>query len=107
MASALARGYQEEDSAGQTNVFAVEPKQYLAGSSGDQPDVNPNTQIIAVSVGAIALALVASGFVKGLTNDGVPISDEPGSYLSLSEYSSKFSGSDVAAAPSISSGSQA
>ena len=48
----------------------VQPRQYLAGSSGDQPDVNPNTQIIAVSVGAIALALVASGFVKGLTNDG-------------------------------------
>lgn len=53
-----------------TVTSVVQPKQYLAGSSGDQPDVNPNTQIIAVSVGAIALALVASGFVKGLTNDG-------------------------------------
>ena len=53
-----------------TLTCVMQPRQYLAGSSGDQPDVNPNTQIIAVSVGAIALALVASGFVKGLTNDG-------------------------------------
>ena len=31
-----ALGFTENDSAGQTNIFAVEPKTYVAGSSSDK-----------------------------------------------------------------------
>jgi hypothetical protein len=93
-------GYLDEDSAGQTNIFAVEPKQYIQGSRQD-PEVNPNANILLVSAGSVALALVAAGLVKGFTTDTIPIEDTPGQFRTLTQYAQRFSGTDIAGAPQL------
>lgn len=63
-----ALGFTESDSAGQTNIFAVEPKTYVAGSSADKTaEGSQATLLLAGVVAAISAALVAGGL---LTNSG-------------------------------------
>ncbi|KAA6427497.1 MAG: hypothetical protein FRX49_02160 [Trebouxia sp. A1-2] len=84
-------GYTEDDSAGQTNIFAVEPKLYLAGSARDVA-TDPNVNIAIVTAGALALAAIASGLIINFqSKPRAPIEDEPGNYLTLSQYKDKFS----------------
>lgn len=86
-------GYTEDDSAGQTNIFAVEPKLYLAGSSRDV-NTDPNVNIAIVTAGALAIAAIASGLIINFqSKPRAPIEDEPGQYLTLSQYKDKFSAS--------------
>eukprot|EP00899_Mesostigma_viride_P003509 jgi/Mesvir1/13159/Mv06126-RA.1 len=57
-------GFTEADSAGQSNVFAVEPKIYEAGSKADKTEgTNP---LIALGIGAVCLG----GAVVVLMNGG-------------------------------------
>ncbi|KAK9805221.1 hypothetical protein WJX72_006918 [[Myrmecia] bisecta] len=99
--SRAALGYLEEDSAGQTNIFAVEPKQYVQGGSRDPTQGTQGLALVGVAgafaVGAIALGLVLTGGKDA----GSPIADVDGDFLTLSQYKAKFSSSDVAAAPRL------
>lgn len=53
-------GYTAEDSAGQSNIFAVEPKTYVAGSSKD-PKAGAGSLVYAVTAGVIGAAAIAAG----------------------------------------------
>lgn len=81
-------GFIDDDSAGQTNIFAVEPKRYVAGSQQDQT----GSSNLAIGIGAgllgglILLAGVLGG--KGGVDSSTP-ADE--GLLSLTEYSQQFS----------------
>ncbi|KAL3149402.1 hypothetical protein ABBQ32_002198 [Trebouxia sp. C0010 RCD-2024] len=91
-------GYTDDDSAGQTNIFAVEPRLYLAGSDRDV-EVNPAANIAIVTAGALAIAAIASGLVINFqSKPRAPIDDEAGEYLTLSQYKDKFS---APAAPAL------
>lgn len=66
-----ALGYTESDSAGQTNIFAVEPKSYVAGSSADaSADGSQATLIIAGVAAACAAAAVAAGLLANSSTPG-------------------------------------
>lgn len=86
-----ALGYVESDSAGQTNIFAVQPPQYVEGSVRDvNTDSSANTTIAAgvALLGFIAVALGVTGLLgQGDGAVSVPDSSET---LSLSQYSAKF-----------------
>ncbi|CAK0781075.1 hypothetical protein CVIRNUC_005278 [Coccomyxa viridis] len=49
------RGYTDEDSAGQSNIFAVEPKQYVAGSQRDDGTNSNTIALVAAGVGVLIL----------------------------------------------------
>ena len=53
-------GYTAEDSAGQSNIFAVEPKTYVAGSAKD-PKAGSGSLVYAVTAGVIGAAAIAAG----------------------------------------------
>jgi len=95
-------GYTDDDSAGQTNIFAVEPRLYLAGSDRDVV-TSPGANIAIVTAAALAIAGIASGLIINFNNKEprVAIEDEPGQYLTLSQYKDKFSVS-TSPAPSTS-----
>ena len=63
--TAAARGYTAEDSAGQSNIFAVEPKIFVAGADDDETGSGSETAVIAgvglAFAGIAAFALVSSG----------------------------------------------
>lgn len=70
--SLQALGFTENDSAGQTNIFAVEPKTYVAGSSADNTSSGGQTTIIVAAVAAIgAAAAVAGGLLANSGPSGV------------------------------------
>ena len=55
--------HQAGDSAGQSNIFAVEPKTYVAGSSADKTDTSVANKYVAVGAGmALALGLLVARF---------------------------------------------
>lgn len=58
--SNAARGYTEEDSAGQSNIFAVEPKQYVAGS---QRDEGANSNTIALVAAGLGISILVVGLI--------------------------------------------
>ena len=59
-----ALGFTESDSAGQTNIFAVEPKIYVAGSSADKTASGANaTLAIGVGAGMLAVFVLGSGLL--------------------------------------------
>ena len=78
-----ALGYQEEDSAGQTNIFAVEPKAYVGSSF--QSEVNP-ALLGAIIVGAAAVILLGLSAINNAKNGSVDVYDLP----SLTELSSRL-----------------
>jgi hypothetical protein len=53
-------GYTAEDSAGQSNIFAVEPKTYVAGSAKD-PKAGSGSFVYAMTAGVIGAAAIAAG----------------------------------------------
>lgn len=97
-------GYTDDDTAGQTNIFAVEPSQYVAGG-GSVRDVGPDPKanIAIVTAASLAIAGIASGLITNFqSKPRAPIEDEPGQYLTLSQYKDKFAASEgVAQAPSV------
>ncbi|KAI3423813.1 hypothetical protein D9Q98_009649 [Chlorella vulgaris] len=94
-----ALGFTESDSAGQTNIFAVEPKTYVAGSSADGTSSGSQTTIAVASVAALgAAAAVVAGLVANSgPNDLSSLAPEEG-LKSLSEYSQLFASQAPAAA---------
>lgn len=61
-----ALGFTEDDSAGQSNIFAVEPKTYVQSGS---PDSNSNaTLLIGGVAGAFAVALLVFGLGANSSN---------------------------------------
>lgn len=95
-------GYTEDDSAGQTNIFAVEPRSYVAGSERDV-QTDPNVNIAIVTAGALAIAAIASGLIINFqSKPRAPIEEETGQYLTLSQYKDKFSAMEgVGQAPAL------
>ncbi|KAG7672234.1 hypothetical protein Ndes2526B_g06776 [Nannochloris sp. 'desiccata'] len=85
-----ALGFTESDSAGQTNIFAVEPKAYVAGSSKDMTsDAGNSTAGAAAIAGTFAVGAVIGGLL--LVKDSAPIlEDYPTEYLTLAEYKAEF-----------------
>ncbi|PSC68693.1 hypothetical protein C2E20_7752 [Micractinium conductrix] len=63
-----ALGFTESDSAGQTNIFAVEPKSYVAGSTADTTGSGYQATLLTAGVAAIAAAAAVAGGL--LTNSG-------------------------------------
>ena len=54
---------QAGDSAGQSNIFAVEPKTYVAGSSADKTDTSVANKYVATGAAmALALGLLVARF---------------------------------------------
>lgn len=94
-------GFVEQDSAGQTNIFAVEPKSYVKGSNTDGTDNSANDTL---SLAAVAGTVAAGAIVAGLITISGSFSDEvvpaPSSeYKSLTAYSAQFTAELAAAAP--------
>ncbi|KAL6778049.1 PSB34 [Auxenochlorella protothecoides x Auxenochlorella symbiontica] len=82
-------GYTEKDSAGQANIYPVEPRQYVSGSRQDGGR-SSGTFNFAVGGGALAIAAVAAGLLV-LANAPQPTSPNVFSgRRSLAEYTTKF-----------------
>lgn len=64
-AALQALGFTENDSAGQTNIFAVEPKSYVAGSSADTTSAGGQTTLLIAGVAAAAAAAAVAGGLLG------------------------------------------
>lgn len=92
-----ALGYLESDSAGQENIFAVQPPQYVEGSVRDvNSDASANT-VIAAGGAFLGLVAVAAGAVALLNLGAGGIDDSQ--FVPLSEYSAKFSAELEAPSP--------
>lgn len=100
-------GYVEKDTAGQTNIYSVEPTVYVAesaissGTAGSSSDGAENTKAISAFLALIAVAAASSILIQvGKT----PTAMEPVEYSgpSLSYYISKFKPPEIvqAAVPS-------
>ena len=76
-------GYQSEDSAGQQNIFAVEPKQYVA-----QDNTVGGGSLVGVG-SLIALALLGGGLTALINTDGGAAEDMSG-YKTATEYAQAF-----------------
>ena len=93
--------FTESDSAGQTNIFAVEPKAYVAGSSSDKTsDAGSSTAGAAAIAGTFAIGAVVGGLL--LVKDSSPVlEDYPLEYETLTQYKSDFASEfKMVAAPS-------
>jgi len=88
------RGYLEQDSAGQENIFAVQPKRYIQGSEVDDTTGSAGNTFFGVAGAALALAVIATGvtaLIVQTEKSGVSTAEQDFSGLStLSEYKSKF-----------------
>ena len=92
-----ALGFVEADSAGQTNIFAVEPKQYVGGNvAASDSTVGAAAIAGTVAVGAFIAGLI---LVQGSSVDVGPTGD----FLTLTEYKMQFSAEfkTPAAAPAV------
>lgn len=90
-----ALGFTESDSAGQTNIFAVEPKQYVAGSSADTGSTSLG--IVAFG-GVVAVGAIVAGL--SLVNESSSVDVGPtGDFLTLTAYKSQFA-AELQSAPS-------
>lgn len=94
-----ALGYTDSDSAGQTNIFAVEPKLYVAGSTSDgTADAGASTTGAAAIAGSVAVGTVLAGLL--LIKDADTVDVGPiGDYKSLNEYKAQFAAELAIAAP--------
>eukprot|EP00892_Ulva_mutabilis_P011833 jgi/Ulvmu1/9021/UM005_0112.1 len=85
-----ALGFTEDDSAGQSNIFAVEPKTYV---QSQKPDSNSNATLL---IGGIAAAFAVALLVVGLgANSGnVSVADtvyaDAGKYQGLAYYATSL-----------------
>lgn len=85
-------GFTDNDSAGQTNIFAVEPKSYVQGTKADgTSDAQTSTQGGAAIGGTVAVGVVVAALIL-LQGDEelVTVSGPDASLKPLSEYASQF-----------------
>ncbi|CAM6105633.1 unnamed protein product [Calypogeia fissa] len=101
-------GYVEKDTAGQTNIYAVEPTVYVAdsvlssGEAGSSTEGTSNTVGLALGFGVVALAGAAAVLLIAGQNAPVSVTEEVGyNGPPLSYYVSKFSKAPVEAAVTI------
>eukprot|EP00240_Pyramimonas_obovata_P006730 CAMPEP_0118920850 /NCGR_PEP_ID=MMETSP1169-20130426/281_1 /TAXON_ID=36882 /ORGANISM="Pyramimonas obovata, Strain CCMP722" /LENGTH=176 /DNA_ID=CAMNT_0006861457 /DNA_START=62 /DNA_END=592 /DNA_ORIENTATION=- len=66
-------GYMDGDSAGQSNIFSVEPKMYVASEENAEVGAGSNTFSIAATTLAVVV-LVAGGFA--VSQGGAPVVDD-------------------------------
>ena len=92
-------GFTESDSAGQTNIFAVEPKSYVKGSTSDATADAGNSTVGGASVaGTVAVGIVVAALL--LLNKNTVTSEGPEEgLLSLSAYKDTFASEIAARAP--------
>lgn len=85
-----ALGFTESDSAGQTNVFAVEPKSYVAGSSSDKTKAAGNSTVGAAAIaGSVAAGAVIAGLLLINGSNDVDLGPS-GDFKTLTEYKAQF-----------------
>ena len=90
-------GYTDEDSAGQSNIFAVEPKQYVQGSARDTSTAAVPNFVYAVTAAIVGAAAIAAGVSLAPTGEAKgPAYDR--SLASVPAYAAKF---ETSPAPSI------
>lgn len=98
-------GFTDNDSAGQTNIFAVEPKSYVQGTNADgTSDAQTSTQGGAAIGGTMAVGVVIAGLIllqgeEELTTVGGPEAN----LKPLTEYATQFTSEIVPppAAPAV------
>ncbi|MCD7465537.1 3'-5' DNA helicase [Datura stramonium] len=94
-------GYVEKDTAGQTNIYSVEPAVYVAesaissGTAGTSSDGSENTLAIAAGIGLIAIASASSILLQVGKNSPPPIQTMEYSGPSLSYYINKFKPAEI------------
>ncbi|KAL4421479.1 hypothetical protein ABPG75_010770 [Micractinium tetrahymenae] len=87
-----ALGFTENDSAGQTNIFAVEPKSYVAGSSADTTSSGSQATLLIAGVAAVAAAAAVAGGLLGNSGPTELASLAPSADVkTLSAYAAEFS----------------
>lgn len=108
-------GYVEKDTAGQTNIYSVEPTVYVAesvissGNAGSSSDGAENTAAIAGGLALISIAAASSILLQVGRNPPAQVQTAEYSGPSLSYYISKFKPPEIvpASAPSLSQSSSA
>eukprot|EP00884_Botryococcus_braunii_P006326 jgi/Botrbrau1/15695/Bobra.4_1s0070.2 len=92
-------GYTAEDSAGQSNIFAVEPKVYVQGSNKDTTTGSSDNLLFAVTAAVLGIGAIAVGLsITAGTFSSGSVGEQ--STVSLSQYKTKFEAS-LAKAPKL------
>ncbi|GFP93931.1 hypothetical protein PHJA_001537400 [Phtheirospermum japonicum] len=102
-------GYVEKDTAGQTNIYSVEPAVYIAesaissGTAGSSSDGSENTLAIVVGLALISVAAASSVLLQVGKNPTVVVQTAEYSGPSLSYYINKFKPLEIteASAPPV------
>ncbi|XP_062080715.1 protein MAINTENANCE OF PSII UNDER HIGH LIGHT 1 [Humulus lupulus] len=103
-------GYVEKDTAGQTNIYSVEPAVYVAesaissGTAGTSSDGAENTAAIAAGIALVSVAAASSILLQvSKTNPPPVVKTAEYSGPSLSYYINKFKPQEIieASAPSL------
>mmetsp|Transcript_15 Transcript_15/g.70 ORF Transcript_15/g.70 Transcript_15/m.70 type:complete len:139 (+) Transcript_15:96-512(+) len=81
------KGYLDEDSAGQTNIFAVEPTLYTKGGSNDK--TSGNTALVGGGAAVLGALILGAAVLGGGVGGGVTSPADEG-LLSLTEYVQQF-----------------
>ncbi|KAF3664119.1 putative protein RADIALIS-like 1-like isoform X2 [Capsicum annuum] len=94
-------GYVEKDTAGQTNIYSVEPAVYVAesaissGAAGTSSDGAENTVAVVAGIGLIAVAAASSILLQVGKNSPPPIQTVEYSGPSLSYYINKLKPAEI------------
>lgn len=102
-------GYVEKDTAGQTNIYSVEPAVYIAesalssGSAGSSADGAENTVAIAAGIGLVSVAVASLILLQVGKNTPPQVQTAEYSGPSLSYYINKFKPEEIiqASVPSV------
>ncbi|CAL5201388.1 unnamed protein product [Lathyrus oleraceus] len=101
-------GYVEKDTAGQTNIYSVEPAVYVAesaissGTSGSSSDGAQNTAAIAAGLALISIAAASSILLQVGKNTPPQVKTVEYSGPSLSYYINEFKSQEITQAPPVS-----
>ncbi|KAL5078283.1 hypothetical protein RYX36_017267 [Vicia faba] len=101
-------GYVEKDTAGQTNIYSVEPAVYVAesaissGTSGSSSDGAQNTAAIAAGLALISIAAASSILLQVGKNAPPQVKTVEYSGPSLSYYINEFKSQEITQAPAVS-----
>lgn len=94
-------GYVEKDTAGQTNIYSVEPAVYVAegvissGAAGTSSDGAENTKAISAGIALIAIAAASSILLQVGKNSPPPVQTVEYSGPSLSYYINKLKPAEI------------
>lgn len=100
-------GYVEKDTAGQTNIYSVEPAVYVAesaissGTSGSSSDGAQNTAAIAGGLALISIAAASSILLQVGKNSPPQVQKVEYSGPSLSYYINEFKTQEITQAPAV------